>query len=71
MKTLWLSATLIILAGCVSTDPLAYREDPNAFSNPALLRCASGTAPICMIEGGRTRKNYSNCRCGRIGIGPG
>lgn len=67
MKTFWHSAVLAVLAGCAPMDPLAYREDPNAFSNPALLRCASGTAPVCEVWGGRTRKEYSSCRCRRVG----
>lgn len=70
MKILWLSAALAVLAGCAPMDPMAYREDPNAFSNPALLQCASGTVRVCEVDGGRTRKEYTNCSCRRIG-GPG
>lgn len=67
MKILWLTAALAVLAGCAPMDPLAYREDPNAYSDPALLRCATGTAPVCEVWGGRTRKEFSNCQCRRAG----
>lgn len=63
MKTLWLSIALILLAGCAATDPTAFRADPQAFSNPELLRCAAARVPVCEVWGGRTGKHYLNCRC--------
>ena len=44
-------------------DYMAYRDEPEAFGNPALLNCAAKEVPVCQIEGGRTRQRYSNCAC--------
>lgn len=67
-RGLWLAAGLLIatgtMAGCATPQITSYRSDPQAFSNPALLRCASRSVPVCDVEGGRTRRLYSNCRCG-------
>ena len=63
MKRVWLAAVLVAVAGCASMELTTRRAEPEAFANPALLNCAAGTVPVCDVEGGRTRKYYSNCRC--------
>lgn len=71
MKRLWCMALVTLLAGCASTETFApgpYRQDPLSASNPALLRCASGSAPVCDAYGGRTGKRLYNCTC-KAGIG--
>ena len=69
MKLVLFAAVLVMLHGCSSTDFLAYREEPRAFGNPALLNCAAGRAPVCSVEGGRASKRYSNCSCRAVGGG--
>lgn len=66
MKTFWLAISVAVLSGCAQSELTAYREDPLAQSNPALLECSAGRAPVCAAEGGRTRKAFSNCRCGSM-----
>ena len=63
MRIVWLATVLVVLAGCSSMDYMAYRDEPEAFGNPALLNCAAKEVPVCQIEGGRTRQRYSNCAC--------
>lgn len=63
MRRLLFWTVFLGLAGCASVGERAYREDPRAHSNPWLLKCAGGTAPVCNAYGGRTRRDYANCRC--------
>lgn len=63
MRTVCLVTILTVMAGCASTGPVAYREDPLARSNPALLNCAPRQAPVCQAYGGRTGKHLYNCSC--------
>ena len=73
MRIVWLAALLAALAGCSSMEhssmghsPMGYEArgaEPQAFGNPALLNCASIKVPVCKVEGGRTRKQYSGCTC--------
>jgi len=70
MKILGICAVLLLATACAPVDPLDYRDDPRAHSNPWLLTCTPGAAPVCDVYGGRTRKLYSNCRCGAAAGGP-
>lgn len=63
MRIVWLAAVLVVLVGCSSMDYAAYRNEPRAFGNPALLNCAARKVPVCDVEGGRARKHFSNCSC--------
>ena len=63
MRLVCLATVLVALVGCSSMDFETSRTEPRAFGNPALLNCASGTVPVCDVDGGRTRKYYSNCSC--------
>lgn len=69
MKAFWLTAALVALAGCSSMDMSVHRTEPRAFGNPALLNCAANRARVCRVDGGRTRKHYSNCACRAVSAG--
>lgn len=71
MLRLWLAANALLLVGCASSDPTAYRTDPHSRTDPSLLHCAAGRVPVCRADAGRTRKRFSDCSCKLPVLGPG
>ena len=56
-----------LLAGCAAMNESAYMPGENQLKdkNPYLLNCPSGSAPVCSTHGGRLKKTFTNCTCGR------
>lgn len=72
MKIIVLIAMAILIGGCASTgvgsNSSSYTpgEAQLKARNPYLLNCPATASPVCDTWGGRTKKEFVNCRCGRF-----
>ena len=69
MKIATLAVTAVLIGGCTSiaghsrSGSYMPGVDQENRTNPYLLNCPDRAMPVCDVDGGRTRKVYSNCRC--------